>query len=120
MACCGHVVDSGCPKPRHMGPAWQPGLCRHKLLVLQGYGQHAPPQHLRHNNVCAWLLLLPLLLQGFATIYEGHGEGPPTAKDRTHFTLKPLGPGQKYSFRIRVGVVCLVACQQQRIMARHV
>lgn len=36
-------------------------------------------------------------------IYEGLGEGPDTAKDRMHFTLKPLGPGQKYSFRIRVG-----------------
>lgn len=36
-------------------------------------------------------------------VYDGPGEGPEGAKDRTHFTLKPLGPGQKYSFRIRVG-----------------
>lgn len=43
------------------------------------------------------------VLQGFALIYEGQGEGPEQAKDRTHFTLKPLGPGQKYSFKIRVG-----------------
>lgn len=42
-------------------------------------------------------------VQGFCMIYDGLGEGPEGAKDRTHFTLKPLGPGQKYSFRIRVG-----------------
>lgn len=51
-----------------------------------------------------------LLPQGFAVIYEGLGEGPEQAKDRTHFTLKPLGPGQKFSFRIRVGAAA--SCRQ--------
>jgi hypothetical protein len=51
------------------------------------------------------------MLQGFAVIYEGLGEGPEQAKDRTHFTLKPLGPGQRYSFRIRVGAAAR-GCRQ--------
>jgi hypothetical protein len=55
---------------------------------------------------CSTFKVLPPVVrhvQGFCMIYDGLGEGPEDAKDRTHFTLKPLGPGQKYSFRIRVG-----------------
>jgi len=50
-------------------------------------------------------------------IYEGVGEGPEQAKDRTHFTLKPLGPGQKYSFKIRVRLKRVWCCSNTGLLA---